>query len=281
MIQTKTIIYSSPSGKKLKMNIYKDNTVGQHEPLPVVISILNGNFLNGKRNEATYQYSCRYFAEKGFLSITIDYRQRLRSTEFLPHTILQAIHMGVEDLVEATNYILQHAEELNADTQKITLLGNGVGACIALTTEYELCSHKLKNLTSGHLQAKKLPADFNYACIVAHSGALATNEQQFEWIDQPCPIVLVQGEPASDIPSNRFYVPGLLWVGGNSLRLELTKAGCRNIYYDVSGFEHLAMTGKQIDSECVTEYLDQFVLRDINLFLSFRPKVCYSVRNDN
>lgn len=267
MIQTKTIIYSSPSGKKLKMDIYKDSAVGQHEPLPVVISILNGDFLNGKRNVATCQHSCRYFAEKGFLSIAIDYRRRLLSTEFLPHTILQAIHMGVEDLVEATNYILQHTEELNADTQKITLLGNGAGACIVLTAEYGLCSHKLKCSTPGRLQGKKLPVDFNYACIVAHSGALATNEQQFEWIEQPCPIVLVQGEPASDIPSDRFYVPGLLWVGGNSLHLELTKAGCRHIYYDVSGFEHLAMTGKQIDSQRITEYLDQFVLRDINLLI--------------
>lgn len=267
MIQTKTIIYSSSSGKKLKMDIYKDCTAEQQELLPVVISILNGNFLNGKSNETTYQYSCRYFAEKGFLSITIDHRQRLRNTEFLPHTILQAIHMGVEDLVEATNYILQHAEELNADTQKIILLGNGAGACIALTTEYELCSHKLKCSTSGRSQGKRLPANFNYACIVAHSGALATNEQQLEWVEQPCPIVLVQGKPMSDIPSNRFYVPGLLWVGGNSLHLELTKAGCRNIYYDVSGFEHLAMTGKQIDSERIAEYLDQFVLRDINLLV--------------
>ena len=62
-------------------------------------------------------------------------------------------------------------------------------------------------------------------------------------------------------------MPGLLWVGGNSLHLELTKAGCRNIYYDVSGFEHLAMTGKQINSERIAEYLDQFVLRDINLLV--------------
>lgn len=273
MIQTKTLTYSSSTGKKLKMNIYKDSAEEQRAPLPAVISIHNGHALNGKNGDSIYQYSCQYFAENGFICIDIDCRQRLQDAEFLPDTILQTIHMGVEDLVEATNYILQHAEELNADIQKISLLGNGDGACMALATEYELCRRKRKDSTLDGSLANGLPADFNYACIVAHSGALATNGQQFEWDKQPCPIVLVQGKPKNDIPSNRFYVPGLLWVGGHSLHLELTKVGCQNIYYDVSGFEHLAMIGKKMDSGRITEYLDQFMLRDINLFLSFRPKV--------
>ena len=256
MIQIETVIYSSPSGKDLKMDILKDSeAVHQEQPCPVVISIPNGNFLNGKRDEATYQYTCRYFAEKGYMSVCIDYRQGLHGAAFLPHTIVQAVRMGVEDLAAATRYILEHAEQLHADPARISLLGNGAGACIALTAEYELVNHRLKDL----------PTDFNYACVIAHSGALATDETAFAWEGRPCPIVLVQGMPAGDIPSSRFFVPGLLWVGGNALRYELTKTGCRNIYYDVSSFEHLSHKDGQMDKENVNEYLDQFVFRDIEM----------------
>jgi len=257
MISTETVTYSSISAKGLKMDIYRAEQASQgNEPSPVVIHIPNGNFLGAeRRNDAIHQHACRYFAGKGYLSVSIDYRQGLRGAEFLPHTILEAIHMGMDDLTAATRYIISHAKELNANTEKISLLGTGAGACIALTAEYERANHRLTALPDG----------FRYACVVAHSGAMATGEPQFSWTELPCPIMLVQGKPAGDIPSGRFFVPGLLWVGGADLHAELNRAGAKSLYYDVSGFEHLAMKGQQMDSERITEYLDLFVMRDIEM----------------
>lgn len=255
MVNVSTSIYTTRGKTPLKLDIYADDHYTDVARRSVVISIHNGNFLGGNRSDAVHQISCRHFAEKGFLSVSIDYRQGLKRVAFRPDTILRAILMGVKDVFAATDYLLQHADELRIDPDRIILMGGGAGGCIALTAEYELCQGR-----HGHL-----PAAFRFACIVSNSGAMATSERVFTWNQTPCPTVIVQGEGIGDIPSGYFYVPGLLWVGGRRLHDELSQAGGRNIFLDISGLEHNAFDEGSPDEQGITGYLDSVVLWNIEM----------------
>lgn len=266
MINITTTTYTTRGKDHLQLDIYDDDRYANAERRGVVISVHNGNFLGGNRDEEVYKLSCRYFAEKGFVCVSIDYRQGLKRVAFQPSTILRAIQMGVEDLFDATVYLLQHADELNIDPQKIILMGDGAGACIALTAEYELCRTPYQD----DPQRKKgrrnhLPADFNYACIASNSGAMATGERAFSWKQPPCPALLIQGEGLGDIPAGNFFVPGLLWVGGRHLHEEFSRAGARNIFIDITGLEHNSHKEGRPDRQGITHYLDSVIFRNIEI----------------
>jgi predicted esterase len=123
---------------------------GTDGPRPLLVHIHGGSFVTGSRNP---QWDA---AERGWVAASIDYR--LAGDEPLPgqrvEEFFNAIGGGsssardrsfvasVEDTLVALDYLLNRADELNIDTNRIVLKGESAGAFIALTIAY--CADKFE-----------------------------------------------------------------------------------------------------------------------------------------
>ena len=71
---------------------------------------------------------------------------------------------GVEDLYDATAWIVGHADMLNIDTTKIVISGGSAGATNSVMAEYYLCN--------GDELAQRLPKGFRYAGVIPFAGGI-------------------------------------------------------------------------------------------------------------
>ena len=102
--------------------------------------------------------------------------------------------MGVEDLYDATRYVIDHARELGADTSRIVICGSSAGAINSLTAEYLVCN-------SHPLATEKLPEGFNYAAVVPFAGGIwLADTDTLIWERKPCPILAYHGTADQLVP---------------------------------------------------------------------------------
>lgn len=195
-IDTTVFEYSEKDGQTLAMDVYRDAALVQSDwRRPVIIFSFGGGWENGSRHDG--REMLQFFARHGYVGIGIDYRLGIRQlrakgvepldSAFFVSSYSQAILMGVEDLYDATKYVIDHAKELNADTSRIVICGSSAGATNSLTAEYLLCN--------GHpLAADRLPRDFNYAAVVPFAGGIwLADTDTLVWKRKPCPIMAYHG----------------------------------------------------------------------------------------
>lgn len=238
-----TDVYAVKGKQKLHFDLYlPDQYLGEKREL--VILLHRGDFASGTRNGENETTTCEYLCEQGYVVASMDYRLGLLSVPFRPDTILKAVQMGIDDLVTMTNYAQSHAEEWNIDLEHVVLVASGAGAVIALTAEYELCNGRLKGLPGG----------FNYAFMVANTGAIATAGEQLRWGKPSCPTMLIISERSTVVPEERFFVPGLLLVGGQHLYQAISNSGADSLLYDL---RFHAETFNKMDIKAVLKFFLQ------------------------
>lgn len=98
-----------------------------------IIFIHGGGFVYG--NKRGYRDDCRYFAERGFVAMTINYRLRRDDPPYPPDergkpaSYAQAAFV---DTKTAVRWLHSHADELGIDTNNIFLDGTSAGAIASL-----------------------------------------------------------------------------------------------------------------------------------------------------
>lgn len=254
MLHHTTYKYASIGRKGQKMNVLYDDCFGENHCYPIAIFLSDGNFGPIDLDDTTLKVSAKFFAERGFLCCSIDYRQDLHNMAFEPKNILNALDHGVSDLWRVIAFVISHCEEWHADQHRISLFGKGTGACVALKAEYDFVNGR----------AKQAPGNFQFEIIVAHTGALATSEDVLCWKDSPCPIILLQGRQTSDIPQGRFHVPGLLWLGGESLQHEIVGANGMCVLIPVN-IQEKQLTKQQDSENEIKLFLEAFVISNMSL----------------
>jgi len=118
------IVYASPNGKPLKLDVYEPMTkpvIGT--TYPAIIAIHGGGWRNGDKQEY-FEPTHRYLANLGFVVFDIQYR--LSGTALWPAQL--------EDARTALQWVRDCAGEYNVDPRRIALLGRSAGAHIALMT---------------------------------------------------------------------------------------------------------------------------------------------------
>ncbi len=205
-----TYVYAEKDGSELKLDVYMDSTaLISNTKYPVFIFSFGGGWENGKREDGAALLND--FAHHGYIGVGIDYRLGIRqlkeegvnvldSTQFAS-SYSKAITMGVEDIFDATRYIIDHAAEWNADTSRIVVCGSSAGATNSLTAEYLICNQH-------SMATSRLPKGFNYAAVIPIAGGVWLKDTDtLIWQQKPCPVLAYHGTDDQLVPYDHLVLP--------------------------------------------------------------------------
>jgi pimeloyl-ACP methyl ester carboxylesterase len=194
-IEKATFQYATKDSKVLKLDRIIDTSVNVAGKRPVIIHSFGGGWEAGKRDDRIVVPFLNHFASLGYTVVSIDYRLGIKEAkakkEITPANwgdlYLRAIRWGVEDLYDATSYVLEHAEEWNIDRRRIVILGESAGATNSLVAEFNVAN-------DTELARQHLPAGFRYAGVISMAGAFwleAGTPLTFK--SKPAPIMFFHG----------------------------------------------------------------------------------------
>ena len=188
-------------------SLYMDRYVAEasrETNAPCLIFAFGGGFVGGERDNPAYVPYFEYFARKGYAVVSIDYRLGLRETagsrpdpadtpEALAERFFAAVDMAVEDLYDATSFIVGQARAWGLDPSAVVASGSSAGAITVLQGEYERCT--------GSALSRRLPEGFRYASIIAFAGAVLEKSSSGPvWREKPAPIQLFHGDADCNVP---------------------------------------------------------------------------------
>ncbi|MHC5730167.1 MAG: alpha/beta hydrolase, partial [Nostoc sp.] len=122
MRHQKDIIFASPAGVPLKMEVYQPSEVGKY---PAVVVIYGGAWQYGNPH-ANSEFN-QYLANHGYTVFAIDYR----------HAPKYRFPSQLDDVRTALNFVRKHAAEYEADPERIILFGRSAGAHLAMLAAYQ------------------------------------------------------------------------------------------------------------------------------------------------
>lgn len=175
---------------------------------PCMIFVFGGGFSHGARDREKYLDYFNYLASQGYDVVSIDYRLGLQApfekqsnniafAKYAVNRFVSSVDMAVEDLYNATKYVLSKSAEWGIDPSQIFISGSSAGAITVLQAEYELCAGR----------CKVLPEDFDYRGAIAFSGAIVLRKGKLDWGRRPCPVFFFHGDGDSNVPFGKVSTP--------------------------------------------------------------------------
>ena len=156
-VSAQSFVYKLVGDKQLRADFYPAES-GNTAPLVIVVH--GGSWDSGDNKQLPELNS--YLAGKGYNVAAIDYRLAPAFRSPAP----------VEDVHEAINYFMQHAEQYRIDINNIVLIGRSAGGQIALCAAYMLHLPNIKGVVNYYG-----PADMVWGGqIKVNSAVLNTNK---------------------------------------------------------------------------------------------------------
>jgi acetyl esterase/lipase len=118
----KNILFASPAGVPLKMEVYQPPEVGKY---PAVVVIYGGAWQYG--NPSANSEFNQYIAHQGYTVFAIDYR----------HAPKYQFPTQLDDVRTALNFIRKYAAAYEADAERMVLIGRSAGAHLAMLAAYQ------------------------------------------------------------------------------------------------------------------------------------------------
>ncbi len=226
--------FSIKDEQELELDLYYED-LGEQQPC--VLFMFGGAFARGTRDREDYIPYFEYLVEQGYKVVSIDYRLGLKnitdveelSDDLAARMLVQAIQMAVDDLLNATGYILDRAAQWGIDTGKIVLNGSSAGAVTVLQTQYELAN-------GGH--PGRLPQGFSYAGVISFAGAILTVDGRFDYGARPAPILLMHGDADRQVPYNVLMLDNIGFYGSKYISEYLTRTGVHHSFYSFLNYGH-------------------------------------------
>ena len=231
---TGTYMYERRDTCDLFLDVYNpakgSETTLMGKEKPAVIFMFGGGFISGRRDSQSYNSWFRALTENGYRVISIDYRLGLKGSSKVGigqvDALDNAIHMAVEDLFSATNFIIDNADQFDVDPSNLVISGSSAGAITAMQAEYEIA-----NNTSW---ASVLPEGFNYAGVMSFSGAILSRKGKVKYENAPCPTLMLHGTSDKIVPYKQIALFKLGFYGGGALVKRFEKYGYDyNMYHFV------------------------------------------------
>ena len=220
-----TYMYAERDTCELLMDVYNPSsgspTTFEGKTKPTVIFMFGGGFIHGTRDDESYHNWFKQLTDNGYRVISIDYRLGLKGSKKVGvaqvNVLDKAIHMAVEDLFSATNFIIDNAEQLGVDPKSLIVSGSSAGAISVMQAEYEIA-----NKTAW---ASVLPEGFNYAGVMSFSGAILSREGKVDFKSETCPVLMLHGTSDELVPYKQIAVLNLGFFGGGKLVERFKKYG--------------------------------------------------------
>lgn len=201
----------------------KGETTLDGKQKPAIIWVFGGGFTEGTRDEKRYQVWFSQLLDEGYGIFSIDYRLGLKGVKggaglgSLKAT-KNAIQIGVEDLFSATAFIIDNAGTFGISPDNLVVSGSSAGAIISLEAEYEICNKDEA--------ASVLPEGFNYAGLMAFSGAIFSTHGALRYrYMEPCPQLLLHGTSDKVVNYGKIRFLNLGLFGSKAIAKVLSKNG--------------------------------------------------------
>ena len=202
---------------------------------PVVLFAFGGGFQSGTRDHESYLPWFRALCSQGFPVVSIDYRLGLKGIEYkmnfkFLNQLQNAIDSAVEDMYSATVYLLKHAETLRLENRGIVISGSSAGAVMSLQAEYYIAN--------GFPLTSLLPEGFNYAGVMAFSGAVLSHRGRVRYDTAPCPQLLFHGTDDRMVTYRQIRIFHHCFGGSNHIARQLKRAEANYQIWRFSGHYH-------------------------------------------
>lgn len=233
-----TYMYERRDTCDLFLDIYnpsaKSETTFDGMTKPTIIFMFGGGFIQGQRDDKGYHSWFKMLTDNGYRVVSIDYRLGLKGSKKVGvaqvNVLDNAIHMAVEDLFSATNFIIDNADQLGVDPSAIVVSGSSAGAISVMQAEYEIA-----NRTSW---SSVLPEGFNYAGVMSFAGAILSREGKVDFKSSPCPVMMLHGTADGLVPYKQIKLFNLGFFGGGKLVKRFQKYGLDYNMYHFIDYGH-------------------------------------------
>ena len=165
-VEVKTFAYSDT----LKLDVYspkKDKITDR----PLLLLVHGGGFAGGKRYNPLEKKFSSTMAKKGYVVASMSYRLVRKGLGFGCNTPakekLETFRLATEDVLKATNYLIQKSDVLGFDPNEIILIGSSAGAEAVLNTVFMRYHRAFKDLPYGKT---------HFAGVISFSGAIVNVE---------------------------------------------------------------------------------------------------------
>ncbi len=165
-INIETYTYATKDGETLNLDIYLPVNDPDFERA-TIIYVHGGGFSSGKKDSEKIKHFCNQMAGYGYVVASISYRLTRKDKPGAfgcncpASEKLKTFQAAVEDVQDATFFLIENREQFGIDPQKIILAGSSAGAETALNAAYlpPMCY----GLDSGPL---------SYAGVISMAGAI-------------------------------------------------------------------------------------------------------------
>lgn len=199
-VEKQTFVYAVKQTDTLRLDRYVALTPDSRTK-PCLMFVFGGGFVGGRRDNASFLSYFEYYARKGYVVVSIDYRLGMKkamqagtlSEETFPEAWITTLAMATGDLYDATAYVCDHASAWGVDKTRIVASGSSAGAITVLMGEYGICNEH-------PMAQQKLPQDFNYAGVISYAGAIFDTQEELRWTKTPAPMLLFHGDADRNVP---------------------------------------------------------------------------------
>jgi acetyl esterase/lipase len=138
-----TVAYSAYRGEDLKLDIYRPPSAARHSgrAAPILVYVHGGGWISDDRTSQSA--NMRWFADHGWLVVSVDYTL---ATEGTPTWNVAQPEVGC-----ALTWVVKHADRLNANVSRLSMLGDSAGGNLAINTAYSAARGKAKSSCGGNV----------------------------------------------------------------------------------------------------------------------------------
>ena len=115
----------------LTLDLYQP--VGMESPRPLIVFIHGGAFYVGDKQEPAYRDFCNYFAQRGYVTASINYRMGFHLGK---GEIERAGYVALQDAHAAIRFLVSKAGEYGIDPEVIFVAGSSAGSITALNLAF-------------------------------------------------------------------------------------------------------------------------------------------------
>ncbi|MEJ0104163.1 MAG: carboxylesterase family protein [Bacteroidota bacterium] len=256
-IHKQSFIYAVKDSAKLGLDVY-NNTSGTVTKKPCVLFIFGGAFIAGHRDDSIYNKYFNSLVDHDYVLISISYRLGLKGAKHLSKyniaPLRKAVSMAIEDVYDATNWVIENSAMLGIDTGKIILSGSSSGAITVLGADFR----RRNNMEI----AQKLPAGFQYAGVVSFSGAVLSFNGSLKYAIPPAPTLLFHGSADKIVPYNKIRFLNKGFYGSSWIARTFKKEKYPFYIYRAEGLGHeMAVLPMYNQLPLILDFLDRFVMQ--------------------
>ena len=266
--------YAVKDGDTLRLTVWRQP--GFDVPRPIILYSFGGGWQTGHRlsmDNPIFPFLSP-MAELGYVVVSIDYRlgvaKAIERGEFPDVDVASAIASpenkeqlkkivdvcrkacldAVEDLYDATTFVVQHAAEWGGNPEQIVLCGGSAGACNSIQAEY-------LRANGDRMAVEHLPDGFRYGGVIPCAGAIFTGGEPLAWESKPAPVMFFHGSIDPIVP----YGKGDDFMGPEAIIPSLPDHS-PYVFYTMVGSGHEASgipTGYM--NHAIASFIEHYVVR--------------------